>query len=101
MTITRINDQFDFFDQIQFKSINHWFHDNIRIKQYIPYIAVRKHIKFGIMDFLYYIKLDKLYQIIDRYSQELINNRDFIDIRILMSLCCLIKSINTMYRMVY
>ncbi|ARF12285.1 hypothetical protein Klosneuvirus_4_100 [Klosneuvirus KNV1] len=82
--LQEINDQLDFFDQINFKSIGKWFHDNILIKQVIPYILIRKHIGHGTMDIIYYVKLDKLSQIIERYSQEWINNHDFHDISILI-----------------
>jgi len=82
--LQEINDQLDFFDQIKFKGISKWFHDNIRIKQVIPYILIRKHVGHGAMDITYYVKLDKLAKIIERYSQEWISNNDFHDICILI-----------------
>lgn len=84
-----INDQLDFFDQIHFKSSCKWYCEKIKIKQFIPYLLIRKNIAVDYeCDGIRYtleptdcICLNKFYVMMSKYTLE--KDGSFYDINIL------------------
>lgn len=60
-----INDKLDFFDQLNFKSICHWYYKNI--KQYIPHILIDIIPIYEESETRYFIPLNKFYSLTQKY----------------------------------
>lgn len=70
-----INDQLDFYDQINFKNICRDYRKKITIKQHIPYLLIKEEDMYNESETEYFISLDKFYLLVRKYPH-IINSQD-------------------------
>jgi len=59
--IQSINDQLDFFDQLNFKNIGKYYYKNIKIKQVLPYLMISGKESYESQHPTYFIRIDKFH----------------------------------------